>query len=290
VPRRRHRSPAATLRLAEGGAAWTRLLDRLPSVRAQFAGAEPASTFVTSPRLAFRVSRVVGPNWALLPSAAGVIDPLLSTGFALTLLGVQRLTEALARQSGVGLASASLAPASLAAALADYERHTQAELDATEQLVAGLYATMADFELFKRLTLLYFAAASYAEAARRLGHPERAPGFLLHADRRFGPAMRACVAGVLTMPDASGDPRAARRRLFEDIDQAIEPFDLAGLRDRSRRDWYPVLAADLVAGAPKLGASSAEIGRLLGTQRLCERSPRCARRRRHALVDLCPQL
>ena len=249
---------AAALRLAEGGPAWTRLLDRLPSVRAQFAGAEPASAFIASPRLAFRVTRVVGPNWALLPSAAGVIDPLLSTGFALTLLGIQRLTEAFAKSS-----TASLASTSLASALADYERHTQAELDATEQLVAGLYASMADFELFKRLTLLYFAAASYAEAVRRLGHPERAPGFLLHADRRFGPAMRVCVGGVLTMPDASGDPRPARRRLFDDIDRAIEPFDVAGLCDRSRRDWYPVLAADLVAGAPKLGATSAEINRLL---------------------------
>ena len=244
---------AAALRLAEGGPAWTRLLDRLPSVRAQFAGAEPASAFIASPRLAFRVTQVVGPNWALLPSAAGVIDPLLSTGFALTLLGIERLTEAL-----TGLSAGGLAPA-----LADYERHTQAELDATEQLVAALYASMADFELFKRLTLLYFAAASYSEAVRRLGHPERAPGFLLHADPRFGPAMRSCVGGVLTMPDASGDPRPARRRLFDDIDRAIEPFDVAGLRDRSRRDWYPVLAADLVAGAPKLGATSAEIKRLL---------------------------
>jgi FADH2 O2-dependent halogenase len=117
--------------------------------------------------------------------------------------------------------------------------------------------------VFKRLTLLYFAAASYSEAARRHGRPDHAPGFLMHADRRFGPAMRRCIGAVLTMPDASGDPRAARQRLFEDIDRAIEPFDLAGLRDRGRRDWYPVLAADLVAGAPKLGAASHEIDRLL---------------------------
>ena len=65
------------------------------------------------------------------------------------------------------------------------------------------------------------------------------------------------------MPDASGDPRAARRACSRDIDRAIEPFDIAGLRDRSRRDWYPVLAADLVAGAPKLGATAREIDLLL---------------------------
>ena len=279
---------AGELRLSEGAAAWSRLLNRLPSVRDQFARAQATLPLVHTPRIGFRVKQVVGPNWALLPSAAGVIDPLLSTGFALTLLGIQRLTDAIA---GIGPAEAGpppgLRPASARPlpglgpgsarplsglgsgaarampGLVEYEKHTQAELDATEQLVAALYASMADFPLFKRLTLLYFAAASYSEAVRRLGHPEKAPGFLLHADRRFGPALRHCVGAVLTMPDASGDPRAARTRLFEDIDRAIEPFDTAGLRDRSRRDWYPVLAADLVAGAPKLGATAAEIGLLL---------------------------
>lgn len=239
---------ARELNLAEGAAAWPRLLARLPSVRAQFQHAAPTMPLVYSPRIAFRARQVSGPGWALLPSAAGVVDPLLSTGFPLTLLGIQRLAALLDGGDG---------------SLDDYAAVTQAELDATEQLVAGLYATMADFELFKRLTLLYFAAASYSEAVRRLGHPERAAGFLLHADPRFGPALRHCVDSVLTMPDASGDPRQARRDLCSAIDRAIEPFDTAGLLDRSRRDWYPVLASDLIAGAPKLGASPAEIDTLL---------------------------
>jgi tetracycline 7-halogenase / FADH2 O2-dependent halogenase len=238
---------AAELRLSDGAAAWTRLLQRLPSVQEQFADADATFPLIYTPRVACRVRQVVGPNWALLPSAAGVIDPLLSTGFALTLLGIQRLTEALAGGS----------------ALDEYARHTQAELDATEQLVAALYASMADFELFKRLTLLYFAAASYSEAVRRLGHPERAQGFLLRGDPRFGPGMRRVIDGVLTIPDASGDPRAARQRLFADIDRIVEPYDTAGLLDRSRRDWFPVLAADLVAGGPKLGATASEIDTLL---------------------------
>jgi len=69
--------------------------------------------------------------------------------------------------------------------------------------------------------------------------------------------------GSAREPERVADPRAARTRLLEEIDRAIEPFDTAGLRDRSRRDWYPVLASDLVAGAPKLGATAAEIGLLL---------------------------
>jgi FADH2 O2-dependent halogenase len=124
--------------------------------------------------------------------------------------------------------------------------------------VAALYATMDDPPLFKRLALLYFAAASFSEAARRLGRPELAPGFLLCAHPAFGAELAACAQIARLRPEGS-----ARRALEARIDRAIEPFDIAGLLDRTRRDWYPVLADDPVASAPKLGATSTEIERLL---------------------------
>src|SRR5262249_55772184 len=133
---------AADLRLADGAAAWDRLLQRLPEVRNQFAGAGATRPFGHAPRLAFRSATVCGPRWALLPSAAGVIDPLLSTGFPLNLLGLGRLLEILERDSPRDRP------------LAAYARHTLDELDATERLVGALYAVMADFELFKRMTRL----------------------------------------------------------------------------------------------------------------------------------------
>jgi FADH2 O2-dependent halogenase len=55
----------------------------------------------------------------------------------------------------------------------------------------------------------------------------------------------------------------ARDALIEEIDRAIEPFDIAGLLDRSRRDWYPVLADDLMRSAGKLGAGEGDVQRLL---------------------------
>ncbi len=205
--------------------------------------------FVHADPLAFRCGTICGERWALLPSAAGVIDPLLSTGFPLTLLGLARLLDILERTSS---------GCERQRALAEYAAATRAELDATERLVAALYATAGDPPLFKRLALLYFAAASYAEAARRLGRPELAPGFLLHAHPDFGPALAACTGAALQRP--TGDARAG---LMARIDRAIEPFDIAGLGDRSRRDWYPVLASDLAAAAAKLHASPAQIERLL---------------------------
>jgi tetracycline 7-halogenase / FADH2 O2-dependent halogenase len=233
----------------QGGDAWTRLLQLVPSVARQFTGATPLLPFMHAPRIAFRSARAAGRAWALLPSAAGVIDPLLSTGFPLTLLGLRRVLDLLERT----------APgAARAAALEDYERRTFAELDATERLVGALYASMDDPALFKRLSLLYFAAASFSETARRLGRAERAPGFLLSSHPSFAPALAACTES------ASARPRGAARQVLESqIQCAIEPFDAAGLRDRSRRDWYPVLADDLLASASKLGATPDELRRLL---------------------------
>ena len=240
---------AAALGAADGEAAWRRLLAELPAVQEQFGSARATLPFFFSPRVSFRSARASGPSWALLPSAAGVIDPLLSTGFALTLFGIVRLLHLLERTSPGPERDA---------ALDAYERATLDELDAIERLVAALYASMDDPILFKRLTLLYFAAASFSEAACRLGRPELAPGFLLSAHPTFGPEMHACTVAALSAPRGQ-----ARRTLEARIDRALEPFDTIGLLDRRRRDWYPVLAEDLVASASKLRATAGEIQDLL---------------------------
>jgi tripartite-type tricarboxylate transporter receptor subunit TctC len=69
----------------------------------------------------------------LLPSAAGFVDPPLSTGFPLTLLGVSRLAEILA----VGWNSPGVEQR-----LNNYARLTLQELDAAARLVSALYANL----------------------------------------------------------------------------------------------------------------------------------------------------
>jgi FADH2 O2-dependent halogenase len=250
---------ADKLRASEGQAAWHRLLDKLPSVADQFRSARPVIPFINATRLAFRSARVAGSSWALLPSAAGVIDPLLSTGFPLTLLGIVRLVDVLERTSPGEERNA---------ALAKYEQTTLAELDVTEQLVAALYATMDDPPLFKRLSLLYFAAASYSEAARRLGNAALAPGFLLREHPEFAFELVTCSRLAAQAPQGP-----ARNTLEERIDRAIEPFDIAGLLDGERRSWYPVLADDILASSAKLYATREEIVRMLERSGMLRASP-----------------
>lgn len=240
---------AEELRFVEGEAAWSRLLQKLPTVNEQFSAAAPQLPFVQIPRLSFHSQTIIGEKWALLPSAAGFVDPLLSTGFPLTLLGVARLAEAIECDWG---------SAQFEARLKAYAAQTESELAATERLVGALYAGMNNFPLFCATSLLYFAAASFTEAALRLDRPNLAGAFLMHDHPRFGPRSRACLERARR--DLTPEQRA---ELIEQIGFAIEPFDVAGLNDRGRRNWYPVLADDLLSAAGKLGASRSEIEEML---------------------------
>jgi FADH2 O2-dependent halogenase len=240
---------ARRMDFSSGQPAWRRLLERLPSLAEIFQPARAVIPFVHSPRLAFRSGVVAGPNWALLPSAAGFVDPLLSTGFPLTLLGVARIAR---------LLGSHWQKSSFQAQIDDYGRLTLLELDSAARLVGALYATMDRFDLFKELTLLYFAAASFSETARRLGKPQLADSFLLCRHAVFAKQLRQiCAASTKPL-----SPRKAAKVLRE-IREAIEPLDVAGLTDDSRHPWYPALAADLLRAAPKFGVSKAKVTLML---------------------------
>jgi FADH2 O2-dependent halogenase len=215
----------ADLRLSEGAGAWDRLLCRFPSLGDEFQGATAVWPFTSMPRLAFASGAIAGPRWALLPSAAGFVDPLLSTGFPLTLLGISRLARLLEEQD-------------LGASWSDYERQTRMELDATALLVAALYASMADFQTFANVTMLYFAAVSYAEAAHRSGWPEMASSFPLHDHPTFGQAARRCCLHVIQSPPNRWD-QSTREEFAHQVRRAIEPINLLGLAEPMRRNWYP---------------------------------------------------
>jgi len=241
---------ARTLLLSEGAPAWERLLQRLPAVREQFQSSTPVLPFIHTPRLSFRSEVMTGPGWALLPSAAGFVDPLLSTGFPLALLGVARLAEAFDPRRN---------QPELTRALEDYSQRTLAELDITANLVGALYASMNDPELFNALTLLYFAAASFSETARRLDRPELAGGFLLREHPQFGPATASLCRRLLQSARNGGLSAAEKAESISTIFRTIEPFDVAGLTDPNHRNWHPVRIDNLLNARNRLGASEAEI-------------------------------
>ncbi len=230
---------AADLRLADPGA-WGRFLARYPSVGEQFAEAEAVRPLVHSRRLSYRAARCVGPGWAMLPSAAAFVDPLFSTGFPLTLLGVHRLARLLEcwKESG-----------EIDSRLPDYAAVTRREAEAAAHLVAGSYGSFSHFPTFANLSMLYFAAASYSEMARRLGRGDLAAEFLLQSRLPFRTAYQSLCAAA----------RSGAQVPFPGVAAAVEPVNIAGLCDPEKRNWYGVDLTDVVRGAAKLEQSEPEV-------------------------------
>jgi FADH2 O2-dependent halogenase len=240
---------ASHLCLAEGPPAWRRFLKLIPPLADQFANSEAVLPFTHLPRMPFLSGKITGKRWTLLPSAAGFVDPLLSTGFPLTLLGISRLTTVLEHHWD---------QPSLQGELSSYATSTEQELAATAQLIGALYANMDNFAVFRAISMLYFAAASFSETVHRLEKPHLAQSFLLYSDPRFGPACRRLLERAHV-----GIAEHDSALFHEEVRRAIEPFDVAGLCTRSAIPWYPVNAEDLRRSAWKVGATEDEIERML---------------------------
>lgn len=237
---------AGEFKLSDGAPAWERLLGRLPAVARQFRSAAPSREFVHTSRLDFRSDTVVGERWALLPSATGFVDPLFSTGFVLTLLGIQRLARMLEGQGN-----------SAGSTLRDYATETNDDLDAAARLLAALHHSFGSPERFQKLTMLYFAAVSFAETMRRLGRPADTTVFLLRKRPGFGAEMlRLCDAVSRGELPNSAD-------MLGRIEALIEPINVTGLNVPAKRNWYGCEAADLFAARTKLSAGREELEAML---------------------------
>jgi len=213
---------ADSMRFHEKDRAWLALLQRLPSLAKMFQASQARLPFIHQPRLAFQSAIITGARWALLPSAAGVIDPLLSTGFPLALLGVGRLAQVLRGHWGRD---------SFRGQLDRYVQLTTLELETTARLVGALYASMDRFEVFKQLSLLYFAAAIFSETARRSGDPTSADSFLLCRHPTF-------YSELVQICELATRPACSQDELITRIRRAIKPFDLTGLADPSTGPWH----------------------------------------------------
>lgn len=240
---------ADRLLFADGAPAWQRLLNSIPVLKQQFNTSNNERPFTHVKSLSFLSETMHSARWTLLPSAAGFIDPLLSTGFPLTLLGISRLASIIESDWG------SL---HFQYSVRTYATQTMNELLTTAKLISSLYANMNNFSVFSALTLLYFAAASFSEAAHRLKKTQLASSFLLQNDATFGTSYNKLLERALHLRNNEDSVQ-----LINDILHAIEPIDVAGLCNRQQRNWYPVKAEDLVQSAHKLNARPEEITHLL---------------------------
>jgi tetracycline 7-halogenase / FADH2 O2-dependent halogenase len=241
---------AKELNLSEGEAAWRRFLARFPSIAAQFADAKAIREFTWAPHLSYRSEAAAGDGWAMLPSAAAFVDPLFGPGMPMTALGVERLGR---------LIEENLGEDELNERLGEYGRITLAEADHTADFIAGCYASFPRFELFTSLSMVYFAAASYCEMARRLGRDHLAQSFMA-MDRP------AFAEGASRLSRTLRRDRRFDSTLFaSQVKQKIDCLNIGGLCDKRKRNWYDVDLDDVIASADKLETTSDQMRKFLLT-------------------------
>ena len=207
---------------------WQQWIDRYPSVRAMFAQAKLAAVpggLIRTPRLQRRWARCAGEDWALLPYAAGFIDPLHSSGIAHSLCGIELLARILDQQWHAD---------TRAAALRDYDAALGQELDLVDELVAGCFATFHQFDLLVMASMLYFAAATTYE---RLRYEGKSPLAYLCADQtEIGGLLReACT---LIGQQASSSSRGSIDHVRGQVASIIAPINHVGLLDPTLTNMY----------------------------------------------------
>ena len=238
---------AQELNLPDGKAAWTRLMRRFPSIGEQFQEAQPIREFTFAPRMSHRVGRAAGNGWALLPSSAGFVDPLFSTGMPLTLLGIERLGRILETSWGTP---------SFSTELQRYGDITLTEAEWTAQFISACYAGMNTFPLFSAFSMFYFAAASYSEMARRLEQPGLVSRFLAGDRAAFACGLEQCASRLrfLAAQDTKRPDRDQEMACFaSQVAASIESTNVAGLCQPRKQNWYGVELEDVIQGSEKMG-------------------------------------
>jgi FADH2 O2-dependent halogenase len=205
-------------------AEWSRRLRSYPSLARQFAAAEPVRPLVRTGRLQRRWSRAAGETWALLPHAAGFLDPWLSPGIAQTLFGVDRLGRILAEDWRRPRRKARLA---------EYGQAVLRELAWVDEITATCFACFDRFDVLATVTMLYFAAAIYCEERERSGKAGLDEAFLLAEDSNYRVIAAAALEQAPAVAAAQADAFAAA------VNRALAPYNLAGLCDPLRRNMYP---------------------------------------------------
>ena len=223
---------------AKGAAAWDRVLEDIPALRNQFANAKPEQPFRHIPRL-------VVPQRRHRRKTMGT--PALSRRLRRP-TALHRLPSHAARRRPPG--QHHRAPLGLTRISQTTSKptppQTDADLLAAARLIGSLYANMNNFPVFASLSLLYFAAVSFSETARRLGKP--ATRAILPPARP--PPLRPSLSSPLrtrpTDPNPSGIHTAiARHPPNHRTLQHSRP------RQPHRRNWYPVDPQDLIDSRPQ---------------------------------------
>ena len=202
--------------------AWASMVSTYPSLALLLDGSRPVRPLGLVPRMSRLWSRASGDGFAMLPTTAGFVDPLHSTGIAHGLSGVQRLADLLLAESFDEIG---------------WQAYGEAVIDEVtwiDQLVSACYAVLPDFDRFRLASTLFFLATVQAEQGYGRGETTTLQGFLA---ARHAPLRAALLA-------ARADLVAGGELDIDRLRNRLAPFDPVGLLDPAARHRFAHTAVD----------------------------------------------
>ena len=176
------------------------------------------------PRISRLWNRAAGDNWALMPSTAGVVDPLHSTGIAHSLFGVLRLATLLGQNNPRSASEQRRYRQT-------YSTDVVAEVKWIDRLVHCCYeSARRSFELFTAACSLYFVSAIHSE--RQLSEQGELPdGFLLHRNELL-------QRTVAWFQHALSQGEISDASMIDSLRETLKPLNDVGLLDPSLNNRF----------------------------------------------------
>lgn len=201
------------------------IVRQYPSVERQMRPSHcvaPLSGIQSTSRMQFLRPQLSGRTWVCLPSSAGFVDPLHSTGIAHTLHAVGALAHIFG-QTGIKTAEQ-------VSRLQDYASGLRQELLLIDQLVSAAYRANGNFDALVSATMLYFTAVTFSERSS-----SAQPSLFLNAGNQ---QLSECVGSCWGAIEACRTAQADWSELPARVRQYIAPFNLAGLADDTVDNLY----------------------------------------------------
>lgn len=222
---------------------WQHELSKYPSVQQMLAPAEMKRPLQFQRKLSRIWSSASGDGWAMLPTTAGFIDPLHSSGIAHALSGVYRLASL--------LLNAEYDPT----AWMQYGLDVLDEVHWIDQLVDACYTALPNFDCFCMAANFYFLSAIDAERdfasslsrqSSNISHGDL-PSFLSSQKTPLRQAVATSIRELKVLAQASNSESIAaddRARWIENTRIRIAAWNWAGLGDREAHNRYARSAAE----------------------------------------------
>jgi FADH2 O2-dependent halogenase len=208
------------------------VIRRYPDLARLFADAklaDPPGRWYSTGRMQRLRAAAAGNDWVALPHTVGFVDPLHSTGIALTMHCIERIAAAMVP---------TVSDAERGLLMADYERELLAAFDWIDQLVWICYQSRRDPDLFHAATMLYFSAVVNYERRRQQGRA----GEFLCADWQ---PVRSAASTMLKELRHQSTSTKERRQLARRLLDLILPLSNVGLGESAAKRMYWHTACDV---------------------------------------------